>query len=181
MLESTEAVLSSMGNAYVAIAQRELGVLREVTSKTTGKKYRKRIDNTGNLRNSFRTVNIGQTDMRVLAADYAEEVSTGERPQRPPAVNDLEQWIRNKPYRFRSKNGQFIERTDKMVTDFARNLQRKIFVKGVDQTNYLEGITETVAEKFSKELTNAIVEDTAKGITEIINRNASPNTNAETI
>lgn len=179
---NTEAALAKMGTDYVNAARRELNLTRTVTSKTTGKKYRKRITNTGKLANSFRA-EVEDDKLNIYAASYARDVSEGTPRNASWAM--LINWIKTKPYTFKTMSvntqGEITSRgtskgTPKQIDNFAKFLREKIRKVGSDRTGYLDDVLQSVANKYETDLEKAITKDIALNITSSLDK--KPNVTA---
>lgn len=175
--KNTVAVLEAMGIEYVRIAKRELKVTRSVESKTTGKTYRKKVENSGKLGRSFKSeVNASGLEMDIKSASYANDVNDG-TPRNASWAN-LINWIKTKPYTFKTTTfdtqGNIVARgtsrgTPREVSDFAKYLRDKIAKIGSDRTGYLDGIREKVTDDYTDDLNEAAAKDIADTIAADLN------------
>lgn len=165
MLSETDKVLTDMGNAYVKLIRQKLAKKQKFTSKSTGKQYTKKINNSGKLSKSW-DFDVVDGELVITAASYAIDVSEGL--PRNASWAHLINWINTKPYRFRNSLGQFVTKTNKKVDSFAQYLNKKIAKVGTDLPSsgkgYIEQTNLEIQGVFDKDLAEAVALDIANEI-----------------
>ena len=129
-----DKVLADFADNVVRLAKINVG--KTYTAKNSrGKSYKKRIDNSGNLRKSITselktTTKDGRFSKGFIIfkmLEYGFNVDKGRRAGKgvPPQV--LIDWIKKKPLRIRDlKTGSFVKQTESRVKGLAYVINRKI-------------------------------------------------------
>tara|TARA_R110000822_G_scaffold223558_1_gene356729 strand:+ start:81 stop:668 length:588 start_codon:yes stop_codon:yes gene_type:complete len=167
-------VLADFADNVVRLSKINLGKTYTATN-ARGKKYKKRIDNSGNLRNSIeakvkqRNDENGRFEKANIVwsmLSYGEVVDKGQ-----PAGKDtsaagqlgIEKWIRSKPLRIRDyrdgKKGRFLKTTDARVKGLAYVIARSHKRYGIPATNFFTDAFESQEEKYYNEMQEAIAAD----------------------
>ena len=161
-------VLADFADNVVRLSKINLGKTYTATN-ARGKKYKKRIDNSGNLRNSIkakvkqRNDENGRFEKANIVwsmLDYGINVDKGRRAGKgvPPQV--LIDWIKKKPLRVRDlKTGRILKQTESRVKGLAFIINRKIKKYGIPATNFFTNAFESQEEKYYNEMQEAIAAD----------------------
>ena len=160
-------VLQEFADRIVKLAKINIGATQTVTSPSTGRSYKKRIDNTGELRNSIDSEIIERDSKgRFVSAfvsfemlDYGYYVDAGRRAGKGIPTAPLISWIRSKPLRMRDKDGQFVKMTEARVKSLAFLISRAAKTYGMKPTNFISEPLEDETPKFADEITEAIASD----------------------
>ena len=162
-----DKVLADFADNVVRLAKINVG--KTYTAKNSkGKSYKKRIDNSGNLRNSITSELKTKTkDGRFSKGfiifkmlEYGFNVDKGRRAGKgvPPQV--LIDWIKKKPLRIRDlKTGSFVKQTESRVKGLAYVINRKIKKYGIPATNFFTDAYDSQEEKLFSQLQEAIAQD----------------------
>ena len=157
MQEKVNEALQTFVDDVVRLAKIGIGAKRKAR-RSNGKIYYKRINNTGNLRNSLRgNVNTSANSFSadIMMEEYGEWVDKGRKKGKGVPPNAIRKWIKQKPLRVRdASNGQFIKATESRINSLAYLINRKIKRKGIEATNFL---TDPFERKF-KNLPQEIIE-----------------------
>lgn len=144
MDSNVKIVLDEFGERVTKLARINVGATRTVNGK------RRKIDNSGKLRNSIKyNVNVSKSGKSfafdISMEDYGENVDKGRKPGKGIPVNELLKWIKSKPIRVRDlKTNSFVKQTESRINSLAFLINRKIKEKGIAATNFL-------SDPFSKE------------------------------
>lgn len=162
-----DKVLADFADNVVRLAKINVG--KTYTAKNSkGKSYKKRIDNSGNLRNSITselktTTKDGRFSKGFIIfkmLEYGFNVDKGRRAGKgvPPQV--LIDWIKKKPLRIRDlKTGSFVKQTESRVKGLAYVINRKIKKYGIPATNFFTDAYDSQEEKLFSQLQEAIAQD----------------------
>ena len=167
-----DKVLADFADNVVRLAKINVG--KTYTAKNSrGKSYKKRIDNSGNLRNSITSELKTKTkDGRFSKGfiifkmlEYGFNVDKGRRAGKgvPPQV--LIDWIKKKPLRIRDlKTGRFktfknAEQKATAIKGLAYVINRKIKKYGIPATNFFTDAYDSQEEKLFSQLQEAISQD----------------------
>lgn len=152
-------VLDSIGNDIIEAAQRELGATRTVRGK------KRRSVSSGTLKNSLIFNTTARYNKYVLdftasgkAANYLRYVTEGRRKNsRLPPIKAVEQWMKEKPVRLRSKDGGFIKNTPEARKQAAWAVARGIAKNGIEPFPFYANAIESTIEKRGKDLEDAMI------------------------
>lgn len=162
-----DKVLADFADNVVRLAKINVG--KTYTAKNSrGKSYKKRIDNSGNLRKSITselktTTKDGRFSKGFIIfkmLEYGFNVDKGRRAGKgvPPQV--LIDWIKKKPLRIRDlKTGSFVKQTESRVKGLAYVINRKIKKYGIPATNFFTDAYDSQEEKLFSQLQEAIAQD----------------------
>ncbi len=177
-----DKVLADFADNVVRLAKINIG--KTYTAKNSrGKSYKKRIDNSGKLRNSITSELKTRTEdgrfskgfIIFKMLEYGLNVDKGRRAGKgvPPQV--LIDWIKKKPLRIRDlETGSFVKQTESRVKGLAYVINRKIKKYGIPATNFFTDAYESQETKFMAEMQEAIAQDNAQYIsTQIDTTNAN--------
>ena len=147
----------------------KINIGKTYTAKNSrGKSYKKRIDNSGKLRNSITSELKTRTEdgrfskgfIIFKMLEYGLNVDKGRRAGKgvPPQV--LIDWIKKKPLRIRDlKTGSFVKQTESRVKGLAYVINRKIKKYGIPATNFFTDAYDSQEEKLFSQLQEAIAQD----------------------
>jgi hypothetical protein len=168
-----DKVLADFADNVVRLAQINVG--KTYTAKNSkGKSYKKRIDNSGNLRNSITselktTTKDGRFSKGFIIfkmLEYGFNVDKGRKPGTGVSEQgqlSIEKWIRKKPLKMRDtregKKGQFLKMTKSRVKGLAFVISRNIKKRGLKPTNFFTDAYESQEEKLFSQLQEAIAQD----------------------
>lgn len=179
-----DKALADFADNVVRLAKINIG--KTYTAKNArGKSYKKRIDNSGKLRNSITSELKTRTEdgrfskgfIIFKMLEYGLNVDKGRRAGKgvPPQV--LIDWIKKKPLRIRDlETGSFVKQTESRVKGLAYVINRKIKKFGIPATNFFTDAYESQETKFIAEMQEAIAQDNAQYIStqiDIINANST--------
>ena len=179
-----DKALADFADNVVRLAKINIG--KTYTAKNArGKSYKKRIDNSGNLRNSITSELKTRTEdgrfskgfIIFKMLEYGLNVDKGRRAGKgvPPQV--LIDWIKKKPLRIRDlETGSFVKQTESRVKGLAYVINRKIKKYGIPATNFFTDAYESQEDKFMVEMQEAIAQDNAQYIStqiDTINANST--------
>lgn len=162
-----DKALADFADNVVRLAKINVG--KTYTAKNSrGKSYKKRIDNSGKLRNSITselktTTKDGRFSKGFIIfkmLEYGLNVDKGRRAGKgvPPQV--LIDWIKKKPLRIRDlETGSFVKQTESRVKGLAYVINRKINKYGIPATNFFTDAYESQEEKLFSQLQEAIAQD----------------------
>jgi len=162
-----DKALADFADNVVRLAKINVG--KTYTAKNSrGKSYKKRIDNSGKLRNSITselktTTKDGRFSKGFIIfkmLEYGLNVDKGRRAGKgvPPQV--LIDWIKKKPLRIRDlETGSFVKQTESRVKGLAYVINRKIKKYGIPATNFFTDAYESQEEKLFSQLQEAIAQD----------------------
>lgn len=164
--ENTYEVIKAWSDAIVTNAKINIGDRnRKRKSKITGKTRRGKIDNTGNLRNSFESdvvVNKNSFGFKISAADYAQDVNDGAK--RKTTFAEAKRWAKSSKIQFRDANGKILKKTEGRIDNLAKFTAWKVSTIGSDKTNYLTEAIEDASLKYQKELAPSLFKDVQAAI-----------------
>jgi len=185
-----DKALADFADNVVRLAKINIG--KTYTAKNArGKSYKKRIDNSGKLRNSITSelktrtedgrFSKGYVIFKMLEygiyVDKGRKAGTGVSEQ---GQQSLMNWIRKKPLRMRDtregKEGQFLKMTQSRVKGLAFVISRSIKENGLKPTNFFTDVYESQEDKFIAEMQEAIAQDNAQYIStqiDTINANST--------
>lgn len=181
-------ILDAFGSRVVDLARINLG--RSYTARrSNGKSYRKRIDSSGQLRNSlgYDVLTRGE-DGRFISArlefdmlEYGRYVDAGRRPGKGvpfnksnPTASPLGKWIKKKPIRIRDlETGSFVKATDSRINSLIYLINRKIKKHGIKPTNFISEPLEDEFPKFAQSLAEALGDDYTAAIANSIDDGSS--------
>jgi len=144
---NVKIVLDEFGERVTKLAKINVGATRTVNGK------RRKIDNSGKLRNSIKyNASVSKSgksfQFDISMEDYGENVDRGRKPGKGIPVNELLKWIKSKPIRLRdTKTNSFVKQTESRINSLAFLINRKIKEKGIAAANFL-------SDPFSKEFKN---------------------------
>lgn len=179
-----DKALADFADNVVRLAKINIG--KTYTAKNSrGKSYKKRIDNSGKLRNSITSELKTRTEdgrfskgyIIFKMLEYGLNVDKGRRAGKgvPPQV--LIDWIKKKPLRIRDlETGSFVKQTESRVKGLAYVINRKIKKYGIPATNFFTDAYESQETKFIAEMQEAIAQDNAQYIStqiDTINANST--------
>ena len=179
-----DKALADFADNVVRLAKINIG--KTYTAKNSrGKSYKKRIDNSGKLRNSITSELKTRTEdgrfskgyIIFKMLEYGLNVDKGRRAGKgvPPQV--LIDWIKKKPLRIRDlETGSFVKQTESRVKGLAYVINRKIKKYGIPATNFFTDAYESQEDKFMAEMQEAIAQDNAQYIStqiDTINANST--------
>lgn len=179
-----DKALADFADNVVRLAKINIG--KTYTAKNSrGKSYKKRIDNSGKLRNSITSELKTRTEdgrfskgfIIFKMLEYGLNVDKGRRAGKgvPPQV--LIDWIKKKPLRIRDlETGSFVKQTESRVKGLAYVINRKIKKYGIPATNFFTDAYESQEDKFIAEMQEAIAKDNAQYIStqiDTINANST--------
>ncbi len=179
-----DKVLADFADNVVRLAKINIG--KTYTAKNSrGKSYKKRIDNSGKLRNSITSELKTRTEdgrfskgyIIFKMLEYGLNVDKGRRAGKgvPPQV--LIDWIKKKPLRIRDlETGSFVKQTESRVKGLAYVINRKIKKYGIPATNFFTDAYESQEDKFMAEMQEAIAQDNTQYIStqiDTINANST--------
>lgn len=173
-----DKALADFADNVVRLAKINIG--KTYTAKNSrGKSYKKRIDNSGKLRNSITSelktrtedgrFSKGYVIFKMLEygiyVDKGRKAGTGVSEQ---GQQSLMNWIRKKPLRMRDtregKEGQFLKMTQSRVKGLAFVISRSIKENGLKPTNFFTDVYESQETKFIAEMQEAIAQDNVEYI-----------------
>jgi hypothetical protein len=173
-----DKALADFADNVVRLAKINIG--KTYTAKNSrGKSYKKRIDNSGNLRNSITSeLNTRTEDGRFSKGyvifkmlEYGIYVDKGRKAGKgvsKQGQQSLMKWIRKKPLRMRDtregKEGQFLKMTKSRVKGLAFVISRSIKENGLKPTNFFTDAYESQEDKFMSEMQEAIAQDNTQYI-----------------
>jgi hypothetical protein len=185
-----DKALADFADNVVRLAKINIG--KTYTAKNArGKSYKKRIDNSGNLRNSITSELKTRTEdgrfskgfiiFKMLEygiyVDKGRKAGTGVSEQ---GQLSIEKWIRKKPLKMRDtregKKGQFLKMTESRVKGLAFVISRNIKKRGLKPTNFFTDAYESQEDKFIAEMQEAIAQDNTQYIStqiDTINANST--------
>jgi len=179
-----DKALADFADNVVRLAKINIG--KTYTAKNArGKSYKKRIDNSGKLRNSITSELKTRTEdgrfskgfIIFKMLEYGLNVDKGRRAGKgvPPQV--LIDWIKKKPLRIRDlETGSFVKQTESRVKGLAYVINRKIKKFGIPATNFFTDAYESQEQKFIPKMHEAIAQDNAQYIStqiDTINANST--------
>jgi len=179
-----DKALADFADNVVRLAKINIG--KTYTAKNSrGKSYKKRIDNSGKLRNSITSELKTRTEdgrfskgyIIFKMLEYGLNVDKGRRAGKgvPPQV--LVDWIKKKPLRIRDlETGSFVKQTESRVKGLAYVINRKIKKYGIPATNFFTDAYESQEDKFMAEMQEAIAQDNLEYIStqiDTINANST--------
>jgi len=172
-------ILDAFGQDVVRLSQINVGSYRRAVN-SRGKSYRKRIDNSGALRNSIGyQLDMRGEDGRFIAGrvtfsmlDYGKYVDAGRKKGKGIPVKPLMAWIKKKPLKIRDlETGAFVKATDARVKSLAFLISRKAKEKGIKPTNFFSDPFNEKFETLGKDLANAVGDDYANAVGQSIEEN----------
>lgn len=135
--------LKKFGDDVVRLAKINIGATRTVNGK------RRKIDNTGTLRNSLDynlKVSKNSFGFSIEMEEYGEWVDKGRNIGKYAPPDKILKWIKQKPIRLRDlKTNSFVKVTESKLKSLAFLINRKIKEKGIAATNFL---TDPFNDKF---------------------------------
>lgn len=149
--ELTEKALKAFADEVLKRSRLNLGSTRTIGGK------RRRIDNTGKLRESLAShlkVSKNSFSLSFIMEEYGEWVDQGREKGKgaPPAA--ILKWIKSKPIKPRDESGKFVQATDATLNSLAFLINRKIKREGIDPTYFFTA----PFEKAFKDLPNEVVD-----------------------
>ena len=174
-MTKAEILLNLFGERVVRKAQINIGASRPYTN-SRGKTYRKRIDNTGRLRNSLDSdVTVRDEEGRFkkasiefMMADYGDVVDKGRRPGKGIPQAPLIAWLKNEPVKPRGKDGKFKAQSDANIKSLAYVISRNAKKYGIAPTNFFTEPLEEGTKKLTIDIAEAIAQEYAEDIAERI-------------
>lgn len=179
-----DKALADFADNVVRLAKINIG--KTYTAKNSrGKSYKKRIDNSGKLRNSITSELKTRTDdgrfskgfIIFKMLEYGLNVDKGRRAGKGVPPQALIRWIKKKPLRIRDlETGSFVKQTESRVKGLAYVINRKIKEFGIPATNFFTDAYESQETKFIAEMQEAIAQDNAQYIStqiDTINANST--------
>ena len=164
-------VLADFADNVVRLAKINIGKTYTATN-SRGKRYKKRIDFSGKLRNSIKgeVKQRNDEDGRFQKAfvvfkmlEYGLTVDKGRK--RGKGISEqgqikLQQWIRKKPLRIRDlESGKFLKITDSRVKGLAYLISKNTKEFGIKPTNFFTDAYESQLSKFYNQMQEAIADD----------------------
>jgi hypothetical protein len=161
-------VLADFADNVVRLSKINLG--KTYTAKNSrGKSYKKRIDNSGNLRNSIKA-KVKQRDDKTgrfekanivwSMLDYGLTVDKGRKAGKGIPMQPLIDWINKKPLKIRDlETGSFIKKTASRVRGLAYVISRNAKENGIAPTNFFTDAFESQQEKYYNDIQEAIAQD----------------------
>jgi len=164
-------VLADFADNVVRLSKINLG--KTYTAKNSrGKSYKKRIDNSGNLRNSIKakvkqrndkTGRFEKANIVWSMLDYGLTVDKGQPAGKNTSEEGqkaIEKWIRSKPLRIRDlETGKFLKMTESRVKGLAYVISRSHKRDGIKPTNFFTNAFESQQEKYYNDIQEAIAQD----------------------
>ena len=179
-----DKVLADFADNVVRLAKINIG--KTYTAKNSrGKSYKKRIDNSGKLRNSITSELKTRTEdgrfskgyIIFKMLEYGLNVDKGRRAGKGVPPQALIDWIKKKPLRIRDlETGSFVKQTESRVKGLAYVINRKIKKYGIPATNFFTDAYESQEDKFMAEMQEAIAQDNTQYIStqiDTINANST--------
>ena len=167
-----DKALADFADNVVRLAKINIG--KTYTAKNSrGKSYKKRIDNSGKLRNSITSELKTRTEdgrfskgfIIFKMLEYGLNVDKGRRAGKGVPPQALIDWIKKKPLRIRDlETGSFVKQTESRVKGLAYVINRKIKKYGIPATNFFTDAYESQEDKFMAEMQEAIAQDNLKYI-----------------
>lgn len=179
-----DKALADFADNVVRLAKINIG--KTYTAKNSrGKSYKKRIDNSGKLRNSITSELKTRTEdgrfskgyIIFKMLEYGLNVDKGRRAGKGVPPQALIDWIKKKPLRIRDlETGSFVKQTESRVKGLAYVINRKIKKYGIPATNFFTDAYESQEDKFMAEMQEAIAKDNLEYIStqiDTINANST--------
>jgi len=179
-----DKALADFADNVVRLAKINIG--KTYTAKNSrGKSYKKRIDNSGKLRNSITSELKTRTEdgrfskgfIIFKMLEYGLNVDKGRRAGKGVPPQALIDWIKKKPLRIRDlETGSFVKQTESRVKGLAYVINRKIKKYGIPATNFFTDAYESQEDKFMAEMQEAIAQDNLEYIStkiDTINANST--------
>jgi len=179
-----DKALADFADNVVRLAKINIG--KTYTAKNSrGKSYKKRIDNSGKLRNSITSELKTRTEdgrfskgfIIFKMLEYGLNVDKGRRAGKGVPPQALIDWIKKKPLRIRDlETGSFVKQTESRVKGLAYVINRKIKKYGIPATNFFTDAYESQEDKFVAEMQEAIAQDNLEYIStkiDTINANST--------
>ena len=162
-----DIVLQDFADNDVRLAKINVGATR-TAKRSNGKVYQKRIDSSGNLRNSISSdVELRTEDGRFSRGfitfkmlEYGLTVDQGRKKGKGIPLAPLIQWINKKPLKIRDlKTGSFLKKTPARVKGLAFVISRNAKKNRIKPTNFFTEAYESQEEKFYQQMQEAIAQD----------------------
>ena len=161
-------VLADFADNVVRLSKINLG--KTYTAKNSrGKSYKKRIDNSGNLRNSIKAKVKQRNDKNGMfekanivcsMLDYGLTVDKGRKAGKGIPMQPLIDWINKKPLKIRDlETGSFIKKTASRVRGLAYVISRNAKENGIAPTNFFTNAYESQEELLFESLQDRIADD----------------------
>jgi hypothetical protein len=184
---TADKILENFAERVLKLSRINLGRTYQAT-RPNGKKYRKRIDNSGTLKKSLDyDLKLRGEDGRFIAgtivfemADYGRFVDQGQKGtkstyresrkspykrRKQPPTSALEKWVGRKIKRFRDlETGSFVKMTDTKRRSLAYLIGRSIKHHGIEATHFFSDPLEVESRTLADTLTEAIGTDYANAI-----------------
>ena len=166
-------VLADFADDVVRLSKINLG--KTYTAKNSrGKSYKKRIDNSGNLRNSIKakvkqrndkTGRFEKANIVWSMLDYGLTVDRGRKAGKGIPSEPLIDWIKSKPLRIRDlDSGKFktfktSEQRDTAIKGLAYVISRNAKENGIAPTNFFTDVFNSNKNKYFNEIHEDIAQD----------------------
>jgi hypothetical protein len=153
---STEKALRAFADEVLKRSRLNLGSYKNVKGK------RRRIDNTGKLRESLAyalKVSKNSFSLEMIMEDYGEWVDAGRKAGKGAPPKKILQWVKTKPIKPRDKYGKFVKATPQAYQSLAYLINRKIKEKGIEPTNFFTDPFEKNFQKLPDEMAAAYALD----------------------
>jgi len=145
--------LEKFAKLVIEAAQRNIGTTRKVNGKS------RRIDATGNLRNSLKYTLKNKRLTFTSTAEYGYIVEYGRRKgARMPPIEPILRWMKVKKIRLRNKKG-FVKETPERRRALAFVIARKIGREGTKPTMFYNDALNSTLKKHGKMIERAILKD----------------------
>lgn len=174
--KNTKSYLDNFSQEIVKLLKIEIGRSRRRKSNNPkGRSTSTPIDASGNLRESIKlqsTEDTNKISYDIESLDYGENVDQGRRASAtPPPINDIFQWIKNKPVRLRDLKGRVQSFTGKKGGDKRRSLafaiSKSIGLYGIRPTNFISEALEASMGKLNT-LGDSVGKDVMENIDDIL-------------
>lgn len=161
-------VLADFADNVVRLAKINIGKTYTATN-SRGKRYKKRIDSSGRLRNSIKgeVKQRNDEDGRFQKAfvvfkmlEYGLNVDKGRKRGKGIPMQPLIDWINKKPLRVRDlETGKLQKKTEWRVKSLAYLISRNAKRYGIKPTNFFTDAYESQISKFYNQMQEAIADD----------------------
>ena len=153
-LKNTEIYLEGLIDDMIEFTKSELDRSRDRGG------FSSPITDLGNLANSLRkAIDKSNGEFNMEGFDYAHAVDDGRGAGSRPPIDKMVGWVSRKVKNLQDAKGNSLKRTESNLRSVAYAISTKIFLRGVNRTDYLSSIAKKYNDLISENISGHLVED----------------------
>lgn len=162
-LKNTEAYLEGLIEDMIEFTKSELDRSRERGG------FSSPITDLGNLANSLKkAIDKPNGEFNMEGLSYAHAIDDGTDGGYRPPLDKMVGWVSRKVKTLKDAEGKTLKRTESNLRSVAYAISTKIFLRGVNKTDYLSSIAKKYNDLISENISGHLVEDVLEDLDTIM-------------